>query len=69
MVYTIMDHYTEAERKAQARKLARARAAAEEATRIAQIMARSAHSEGIPQARIAAQLGVDRQTVRKWIGK
>ncbi|MFF0706968.1 helix-turn-helix domain-containing protein [Gordonia sputi] len=65
-----MDHYTQDERKAQARKLARARAAADEALRVAQIMAQSAHHvDGVPQTQIAADLGVDRMTVRKWLGK
>lgn len=51
------------------RKLARARAAAAKASRIAQIMAQSAHSEGVSETRIAEELGVDRMTVRKWLGK
>ena len=51
-------------------QLARARAAADEALRIAQIMAQSAHHvDGVPQTQIAADLGVDRMTVRKWLGK
>ncbi|MGV7251948.1 helix-turn-helix domain-containing protein [Mycobacterium kansasii] len=64
-----MDTYTTAERRAQGRKLAQARAAAGEALRVAQIMAQSAHSEGVPETRIAAELGVTRMTVRKWLGK
>lgn len=64
-----MDHYTSAERRAYGRKLAKLRAAAEEGLRVAEVMAKSAHSEGIPQVRIAEELGVDRMTVRKWVGK
>ena len=64
-----MDHYTDAERQAWGKKLAKARAAADEALRVAQIMARSAHSEGVPETQIATELGVDRMTVRKWVGK
>jgi predicted transcriptional regulator len=64
-----MDHYTDAERKMHGKKLARARAAVAEAMRVAEIMARSAHEEGMPETRIAEDLGVDRMTVRKWVGK
>jgi predicted regulator of amino acid metabolism with ACT domain len=64
-----LSHYTEAERKAHAKKLAKARTAATEALRVAQIMAQSAHSEGVPETQIAEELGVDRMTVRKWVGK
>lgn len=63
------DHYTEAERQAHGKKLAKARAAVTEALRVAQIMAQSAHAEAIPETQIAAELGVDRMTVRKWSGK
>lgn len=64
-----MDHYTSEERKAHGRKLAKARAAAAEALRVAEILARSALSESVPETQIAAELGVDRMTVRKWAGK
>ena len=64
-----MTHYTSPERQAFGKKLAKARSAAAEALRVAQIMARSAHSEGVPETQIAKELGVDRMTVRKWIGK
>ena len=64
-----MDSYTDAERRQHGRKLAKTRAAAAEALRVAQIMAQSAASEGVPETRIAAELGVDRMTVRKWAGK
>lgn len=64
-----MSHYTDTERRGHAKKLAKARAAQAEALRVAQIMAASAHSEGIPETQIAAELGVDRMTVRKWVGK
>lgn len=63
------DSYTADERRAQGKKVARARTTVAEALRIAQLMARSAHSEGIPETQIAADLGVDRMTVRKWLGK
>lgn len=68
-VSRMADHYTDAERRAQGKKLARARAAATEALRIAEVMARAALTEGIPETQIAAELGVDRMTVRKWAGK
>ena len=64
-----MNHYTASERKAHGKKLARARAAAAEALRVAEVLALSAYSEGVPETQIAAELGVDRMTVRKWIGK
>jgi DNA invertase Pin-like site-specific DNA recombinase len=64
-----MDSYTANERKAHGKKLARARAALDDASRIAQNLARSAHSEGVPETQIAAELGVTRMTVRKWLGK
>lgn len=67
MIY--MNHYTEAERKSHGRKLAKARAAVSEALRVAEVLAQSAHREGVPETQIAAELGVDRMTVRKWIGK
>ncbi|BBZ13591.1 helix-turn-helix domain-containing protein [Mycobacterium branderi] len=69
VVYMPLSHYTEAERKAHGKKLAKARTATAEALRVAQIMAQSAHSEGVPETRIAEELGVDRMTVRKWVGK
>lgn len=61
--------YTSDERKAHGRKLARARTAATEALRVAAEMARDAAAEGVPETQIAAELGVDRMTVRKWVGK
>lgn len=64
-----MDHYTEAERQAHGRKLAKARAAADEAIRVGQLLAQSAHAEGVSEYQIASDLGVDRMTVRKWLGK
>lgn len=63
------DHYTAAERQAHGKKLAKARATVKEALRLAEILAQSAASEGIPETQIAAELGVDRMTVRKWAGK
>lgn len=64
-----MDSYTKDERLAHGKKLARARAAEREASRVAELMAKSAHSDGVPETHIAAELGVDRMTVRKWLGK
>ncbi|MCG5431252.1 helix-turn-helix domain-containing protein [Mycobacterium sp. MYCO198283] len=61
--------YTEQERRAHGRKLARARAAQAEALRFAAVLARSARAEGVPETQIAEELGVDRMTVRRWIGK
>ncbi|QRZ05869.1 helix-turn-helix domain-containing protein [Mycolicibacterium austroafricanum] len=63
------DHYTATERRAHGKKLARCRAQAAEALRVAEVLAKSAHDEGIPETQIAADLGVDRMTVRKWLGK
>lgn len=62
-------HYTDAERQARGNLLARHRAQVAEDLRIAELMAQSAHSEGVPETQIAAELGVDRMTVRKWLGK
>lgn len=63
------NHYTTDEREAHGRKLARVRAATKEALRTAEILARSALAEGVPETQIAKELGVDRMTVRKWAGK
>ncbi|MEN6547474.1 MAG: helix-turn-helix domain-containing protein [Armatimonadia bacterium] len=63
------DHYTADERRAHGKKLARARANVTEALRVASVMAQSAYAEGVPETQIAAELGVDRMTVRKWVGK
>lgn len=64
-----MDSYTEAERVAYARKVAKWRAQAEEGLRGLQLMARSAHAEGVSEVQLADQLGVGRMTIRKWLGK
>lgn len=64
-----MSSYTADERRSHGKKLVRARVAAEEALRVASVMAQSAASEGVPEAQIARELGVDRMTVRKWLGK
>ena len=64
-----MDSYTANERKAHGKKLARARTALDDASRLAQNLARSAHSEAVPETQIATELGVTRMTVRKWLGK
>lgn len=62
-------HYTADERRAHGKKLARQRAAVTESLRIAEVLAQSAASEGVPETQIAADLGVDRMTIRKWVGK
>ncbi|MGK2880627.1 MAG: helix-turn-helix domain-containing protein [Mycobacterium sp.] len=64
-----MDSYTSAERRAQGRKLARARAAADEAIRVSKVMAQSAYAEGVPETQLAESFGVTRMTVRRWLGK
>lgn len=64
-----MDSYTAEERKTRAKSYTRNRKAADEDLRIIKLMAQSAASEGIPEAQIARELGVDRMTVRKWLGK
>ena len=69
MVYNMSASYSTAERQAHGRKLARARAAADEALRVAQMLAQSAADEGVSESLIAAQLGVDRATIRRWLGK
>jgi len=61
--------YTEAERRSYAKRHDRQSAALDETRRVMAIMARDAHDEGIPETKIAKDLGVDRMTVRKWLGK
>ena len=63
------DHYTADERRALARKRDKQAAALTETMRVMAIMAKSAYDEGIPETVIADQLGVNRLTVRKWLGK
>ncbi|MGV7585208.1 helix-turn-helix domain-containing protein [Mycobacterium kansasii] len=36
---------------------------------VAEMLAQSAHSDGVPETQIADELGVNRMTVRKWLGK
>ncbi|WP_155957147.1 helix-turn-helix domain-containing protein [Rhodococcus sp. UNC23MFCrub1.1] len=62
-----MVRYTQAQRLALGEKLAEARAAVRQAFLGAEMMARSAHDDGIPEKQIATELGVDRMTVRKWV--
>ncbi len=64
-----MNYYNADERRAAGRKLAKARATADELTRIAKVMAASAADEGTPERDIAEQLGITRQTLRQWLGK
>jgi hypothetical protein len=46
-----------------------ARASVAEALRVAEVVARSACDEGVPETRIAEELGVDRMTMREWVGR
>lgn len=64
-----MNHYTSEERKARGKRYARYRAMAEKELAVIKAMALSAISEGVPETQIAAELGIDRMTVRKWAGK
>lgn len=64
-----MDHYTINERREWAKKRARQQAALDETLRVGVTLARSAASEGVPETVLAEQLGVNRQTIRKWVGK
>lgn len=64
-----MDSYTAEERKARGKRYNRHREAAEEDLRVLKLMALSAIKDGIPEAQVAAECGVDRMTVRKWLGK
>lgn len=56
-------------RQAHGKKLAKARAAVTEALHVAEVMTKAASAEGVPETQIAADLGVDRMTIRKWLGK
>lgn len=49
--------------------LARARARVKAKLEEAESLAVQADGEGVPEAEIARLLGVDRMTVRKWLGK
>lgn len=64
---TRLDHYTPTERVAAGKKRAKLLAAAEEATRITKILARSAEAEGVPKTQICAELGVSRPTLDAWL--
>ena len=64
-----MDSYTAEERKARAKRYKRHRTAAEEDLRVLKLMALSAIKDGIPETQVAVECGVDRMTVRKWLGK
>lgn len=52
-----------------ARKLRTARKAAEDAYEAARVTALEEIASGTPQAVVARELGVNRMTVRKWLGK
>jgi len=66
---TALAHYTEAERRTHGRRLARCRDALNEGLRLAQVLATSAHAEGVPVEQLAEELRVDVKTVREWIRK
>jgi len=51
------------------RQLAAARERLEAAMSAAEATADDAYHEGVPEAEIARLLGVNRMTVRKWLGK
>jgi DNA-binding GntR family transcriptional regulator len=51
------------------RKLRSARNSLKEAMTGAEVTARQAASEGVSEVQIAKSLGVDRMTVRRWLGK
>lgn len=50
-------------------RLAKARANLQTAMNDARETAITAATDGVPETRISAQLGVDRMTVRRWLGK
>lgn len=64
-----MDSYTAEERKVRAKRYNRHREAVEEDLRVLKLMAISAINDGVPEAQVAVECGVDRMTVRKWLGK
>ncbi|MBT0771785.1 hypothetical protein KIH74_22785 [Kineosporia sp. J2-2] len=51
------------------KQLAAARSKVDQIILLAQAAALRAHEEGKPETLIASELGVDRMTVRKWLGK
>ena len=55
--------------EAAACRLAAARTEHDAATTVARTAALEAAAAGAPETRIAATLGVDRATIRKWLGK
>lgn len=52
-----------------ARDLRAARARVEAAMKAAQVVALAEYSAGMPETEIAKALGVNRMTVRRWLGK
>lgn len=64
-----MDSYTASERAARGRKFAKARAAAAEESRMCALMARSGYADGVTEKQLADQFGVNRLTIRNWLGK
>jgi hypothetical protein len=51
------------------RKLRLARKAADDAYEAARLVALEKIADGVPEAVVARELGVNRMTVRKWLGK
>lgn len=51
------------------RKLRSARKAADDAYETARLAALAAIADGVPEAVAARELGVNRMTIRKWLGK
>jgi len=52
-----------------ARELAQARQRLDQAMQAAQDTAITMYEDGMPETQIAEQLGVNRLTVRRWLGK
>lgn len=52
-----------------ARDLRAARRRLDAAMRAAQAIAAAAHVTGVPETEIAREIGVNRMTVRRWLGK
>jgi len=52
-----------------ARQIRSARARLEKVMKSAEEAAIDAHNDGVPETEIARELGVNRLTVRRWLGK
>jgi hypothetical protein len=57
------------ELRAAGRRLRNTRKAADDAYEAARLVALAGIADGVPQAVAARELGVDRMTIRKWMGK